>query len=309
MIETLIAIIALTLSAGTPLVLAGLGELVTEKSGVLNLGVEGMMLMGAVSAVIATLAFQNPWIGIVVGGLAGLLMALLFAVVALTLQANQVATGLALTIFGVGLSAFIGRPYEGKSLGELAPRSLNIAGLGDLPVLGPILFSQNLMVYLSLLLFLAVAWFLYSTKAGLALRAIGDAPDSANAIGYRVIGVRYLATAFGGFMAGLGGAYLSVIYTPTWVEGMVAGRGWIAVALVVFATWRPFRVVLGAFLFGGVTQAQLQAQALGVDLPTELLSSLPYLATIVVLVLISRNPDLVRLNAPNSLGNPFSGKS
>ncbi|MEZ5649266.1 MAG: ABC transporter permease [Burkholderiaceae bacterium] len=309
MTDTLIAIVALTLSAGTPLVLAGLGELVTEKSGVLNLGVEGMMLVGAVIAVIATLASGNPWLGIVAGGLAGTGMALLFAVVALSLQANQVATGLALTILGVGLSAFIGRPYEGTALGELAPGALAFGGLSELPVLGPILFSQNLMVYLSMLAFAAVAWFLYKTKPGLALRAIGDAPASANAIGYRVIRIRYLATAFGGFMAGLGGAYLSVIYTPGWVEGMVAGRGWIALALVVFATWRPLRVLLGAWLFGGVTQAQLQAQALGADVPTELMSSLPYLATVIVLVLISRNPDLVRLNAPQSLGRPFQARS
>ncbi|MEZ5729764.1 MAG: ABC transporter permease [Burkholderiaceae bacterium] len=307
MSDVMIAMLALTLSAGTPLVLAALGELVTERSGVLNLGVEGMMLVGAVAAVAGSLAFDSAWAGIAIGALAGGAMASVFVLVALGLRANQVATGLALTIFGTGLSAFWGKAYEGASLGALAPRALELGALSGLPLLGPVVFSQNAMVYASLLAWAAISVFLFRTKAGLALRAIGESPEAARAIGYRVLGIRAAATVFGGLMAGLGGAYLSVVYTPTWSEGMVAGRGWIALALVVFATWRPGRVLLGAWLFGGVTQAQLQAQGLGIDLPAELLSSLPYVATIVVLVLISRNPDLVRLNAPASLGRPYGG--
>ena len=304
--DLLVAMLALTLSAGTPLVFAGLGELVAEKAGVLNLGVEGMMLVGAVAAVAATLASGSATLGFAAGALAGAVLALAFAVVALSLRASQVATGLALTILGVGLSAFWGKRYEGIPLGALAPGPLELGALADVPVLGPSLFRQNALVYLSLLAFVLITLFLYRTKAGLALRAIGESPESAHAIGFRVLRIRYLATLFGGAMAGVGGAYLSVVYTPTWVEGMVAGRGWIALALVVFATWRPARVLVGAYLFGGVTQAQLQGQALGVSLPSELMSSLPYLATIVVLVLISRDPALVRLNAPAALGRPFS---
>jgi simple sugar transport system permease protein len=301
--DVLSPILIATLAAGTPLVFAALGELVTEKSGVLNLGVEGMMLVGAIAGFAATVATGNVWAGVAAGVAAGAAMSLVFAVLTLTLQANQVAAGLALSIFGVGLSAFAGKPYESVAL--TAPQPLHIPGLSDIPVLGPVLFSHQPLVYLSWVLFGVVSWFLYRTRPGLVLRAVGESPASANAIGYPAIGIRYLATLFGGAMAGVGGAFLSIMYTPMWVENMVAGRGWIALALVVFATWRPGRVLIGAYLFGGVTITQFFAQGAGAAIASQLLSSLPYLATIVVLVLISRNPNVIRLNAPVSLGKSY----
>lgn len=303
MTETLIAIFAAAVAAGTPIVFAALGELITEKSGVLNLGVEGMMLVGAVAGFAGTVATGNPWIGILAGMAAGAAMALIFAILTLQLMANQVASGLALTLFGVGFSAFVGKPLESISLGSQAVWSIPL--LADIPLLGPVLFRQHLLVYVSWGLFVALSWFLYRSRAGLILRSVGESPEAAHAIGYRVIAIRYLATLFGGAMAGLGGAYLAEFYTPMWVEGMVAGRGWIALALVVFATWRPARVLLGAYLFGGVTIAQFFAQGAGWQVPSQLLSALPYLATIVVLVLISRNVATIRLNSPVSLGRPY----
>jgi general nucleoside transport system permease protein len=301
--DTLIAILAAAIAAGTPLVFAALGELVTEKSGVLNLGVEGMMLVGAMAGFAATVASGNPWLGILAGMAAGAAMALIFAVLTLQLMANQVAAGLALTLFGVGLSAFVGKPLESIALGSQQTWDLPL--LGDIPLLGPVLFRHHALVYASWVLFVALSWFLYRSRAGLVLRSIGESPESAHAIGYRVIAIRYLATLFGGAMAGLGGAYLAEFYTPMWVEGMVAGRGWIALALVVFATWRPGRVLLGAYLFGGVTIAQFFAQGAGLAIPSQFLSALPYLATILVLVLISRDASIIRLNAPVSLGRPY----
>jgi ABC-type uncharacterized transport system permease subunit len=303
MMDALVPILVATLAAGTPLVFAALGELVVEKSGVLNLGVEGMMLCGAIAGFAATVASGSIWIGVLAGMAAGAATSLVFAVLTLTLQANQVAAGLALSIFGVGLSAFVGKPFESVALPS--PQAFGIPGLADIPLLGPVLFAQQPLVYLSWALFGLVSWFLYRTRPGLVLRAVGESPTSANAIGYPVIGIRYLATLFGGAMAGVGGAYLSVIYTPMWVENMTAGRGWIALALVVFATWRPGRVLVGAYLFGGVTIAQFFAQGAGAAIASQLLSSLPYLATIVVLVLISRNPTVIRLNAPVSLGKSY----
>ena len=301
--ETLVAILAAAIAAGTPIVFAALGELVTEKSGVLNLGVEGMMLVGAVAGFAATAASGNPWLGVLAGMAAGMAMALLFAVLALQLMANQVAAGLALTLFGVGLSAFVGKPLESISLGSQEIWAIPL--LADIPLLGPVLFRHHLLVYVSWALLGAICWFLYRSRAGLVLRSIGESPESAHAIGYRVIAIRYLATLFGGAMAGLGGAYLAEFYTPMWAEGMIAGRGWIALALVVFATWRPARVLLGAYLFGGVTIAQFFAQGAGLALPSQFLSALPYLATILVLVLISRDAAIIRLNAPVSLGRSY----
>lgn len=303
MSQTLVAILAAALAAGTPIVFAALGELITEKSGVLNLGVEGMMLVGAVAGFAATAATSNPWLGILAGMAAGTVMALIFAVLTLQLMANQVASGLALTLFGVGFSAFVGKPLESVSLGSQGVWAVPL--LSDIPVLGPVLFQHHLLVYCSWGLFAAISWFLYRSRAGLVLRAVGESPDSAHAIGYPVIAIRYLATLFGGAMAGLGGAYLAEFYTPMWVEGMVAGRGWIALALVVFATWRPARVLFGAYLFGGVTIAQFFAQGAGLQVPSQFLSALPYLATIVVLVLISRNISTIRLNSPVSLGQSY----
>jgi len=296
-------LLVLTLAAGTPLVFAALGELVTEKSGVLNLGVEGMMLVGAVAAFAVAATTRNPWLGVAAGVLAGAALSLVFAVITLSLMANQVASGLALSLFGVGLSAFVGLPYVSIVIDGLKP--LSISGLSDLPLVGKLLFGHNPLVYLSFLLFVAIQWFLYRTRPGLVVRAVGESPQSAHAIGYPVVRIRYLAVLFGGACSGLGGAYLAVAYTPLWVEGMTAGRGWIALALVVFATWKPWRVLAGAYLFGGVTLAQFQAQALGVEMPSQVLSMLPYLATIVVLALISRDAITIRLNAPASLGKPF----
>lgn len=301
--DQLAQLVALTLAAGTPLVYAALGELVTEKSGVLNLGVEGMMLVGAVAAFAVAATTQNPWLGVLAGMAAGAALSAVFAVLALTLLSNQVATGLALSLFGIGLSAFVGLEYVAVVIEGIPP--VAISGLSDLTLVGTLLFAHNPLVYLSLALFALVQWFLYRTRAGLVLRAVGESPQSAHAIGYPVVAIRYAAVVFGGACSGLAGAYLSVAYTPLWVEGMVAGRGWIALALVVFATWRPWRVLAGAYLFGGVTLAQFQAQALGLDVPSQFLSMLPYLATIAVLAIISRDAATIRLNAPASLGKPF----
>jgi general nucleoside transport system permease protein len=301
--EQVATLVALTLAGGTPLVFAALGELVTEKSGVLNLGVEGMMLVGAVVAFIVAAATREPWLGAVAGTAAGAATSAIFGVLTLSLMANQVATGLALSLFGVGLSAFIGKPYVSEMIAGIQP--LSIPFLSDLPVLGKLLFAHSPFVYLSLLLCALVHGFLYRTRAGLLMRAVGESAASAHALGYPVIAIRYLAVLFGGACAGLGGAYMAVAYTPLWSEGMTAGRGWIALALVVFATWKPVRVLLGAYLFGGVTLVQFQAQAMGVAVPSQFLSMLPYLATIVVLTIISRDAVAIRLNAPASLGKPF----
>jgi len=301
--DHLAQLIVLTLAAGTPLVYAALGELVTEKSGVLNLGVEGMMLVGAVTSFIVAATTHSPWLGVIAGMAAGAALSLIFGVLTLSLMANQVASGLALSLFGVGLSAFVGLSYVSVVITPITPLTLPV--LTELPVVGKLLFGHNPLVYLSLLLFLAVHWFLYRTRAGLVVRAVGESPQSAHAIGYPVARIRYLAVMFGGACAGLGGAYMAVAYTPLWVEGMTAGRGWIALALVVFATWKPWRILAGAYLFGGVTLAQFQAQGMGVDIPSQYLSMLPYLATIVVLAIISRDAATIRLNAPASLGKPF----
>lgn len=261
------------------------------------------MVVGALCAFIVAAETGYLWLATLVGALAGALMALIFGFITLSLMANQVATGLALTIFGVGLSAFVGQAYTSVALDGI--KNLSIPVLSSIPILGKLLFSYNILVYLAFAAFVAITWFLYKTRAGLVLRAVGESPASAHALGYRVIRIRYFAVLFGGAMAGLAGAYLSLAYTPLWAEGMTAGRGWIALALVVFATWRPGRVLLGALLFGGVTIAQFHAQGLGVELPSQFLSMLPYLATIVVLVLISRDAGVIRLNAPASLGQPW----
>lgn len=294
-----------TVVAGTPLIIVALGLLVNERAGVLNLGAEGMMAMGAVAAFAVTHHSGNPWLGVLAGMGAAMLVALIFGFLTLTLQANQVAAGLALSIFGVGLSAFIGKPFESIALPAVPP--IRIPFIADLPLIGEALYNQQALVYLSWALFWAVVWFLYRSRAGLVLRAVGESPASAHAIGHPVIRIRYLAVLFGGAMAGMGGAFLSVFYTPMWVEGMVAGRGWIALALVVFATWRPLRVMIGAYLFGGVmiTQLFIQGSGLQLDFPAQFLSSLPYWATIVVLVVISRNANTIRLNSPLSLGKPY----
>ena len=301
----LTSILFATVVAGTPLIIVALGELITEKAGVLNLGAEGTMSVGAVAAFAVVHHTGNPALGVLAGMAAGMLMSLCFAFSALTLVANQVASGLALSIFGIGLAAFVGKPYESVALASVAPWKIPL--LHRIPVLGPALFEQQALVYFSWMLMAAVAWFLYRSRAGLILRAVGESPVAAHSIGYPVVRIRYQAVLFGGAMAGLGGAFLSVFYTPMWVEGMVAGRGWIALALVVFATWRPLRVMAGAYLFGGcmVTQMFVQGSGMHLNLPAQFLSALPYAATILVLVLISRNRGTIRLNSPASLGQPF----
>ena len=301
--DTAAAVLVSMMAAATPLLYAALGELVTEKSGVLNLGVEGMMITGAVTAFAAATITGSSALGIVAGAGAATALSLIFAVLTLSLVANQVATGLALTIFGIGLSALIGQGYVGTPLDALP--SLDIPGISDITFIGPVLFGHDFLIYFSFVMVGAVAWFLYRTRAGLVLRAVGESHDAAHAIGYPVIAIRYLAVAFGGAMAGLGGAYLSVAYTPMWIENMTAGRGWIALALVVFATWRPGRVLLGAYLFGGVTILQLHGQGFGLGVASQIFSMLPYLATILVLVLISSDRALIRLNAPADIGRIF----
>jgi len=290
-------------TAATPLLIAAIGELVVERSGVLNLGVEGMMVMGAVCGFGAAFVTGSPWIGVGAGILAGAAMAALFALLTLGIAANQVATGLALTLLGLGLSGMIGEPFVGRS-GTKMP-VLDIPVLSDLPLVGRLVFGQDPIFYASILLVIGVSWFLFGTRAGLTLRSVGDNHNSAHALGIPVLRYRVLAVLFGGACAGLAGAHLSLVYTPQWVENMSAGRGWIALALVVFASWRPWRVVAGAYLFGAVSIGQLHAQALGFGIPSQFLSALPYLATIVVLVLISRNRRLTLINTPACLGQPF----
>ncbi len=285
MSEPILLAILTIITAATPLVFAAIGELVVEKSGVLNLGVEGMMLVGAVCGFTAVHATGSATLGVLAGMVAGMVMALIFAFLTLHLQSSQVATGLALTIFGIGASA--------------------VPILSDIPVLGRVLFNHDILVYGSILLVVAVSWFLSRTRAGLVLRAVGDSHDAAHALGYPVIRVRYLATLFGGACAGLAGAYLSMAYAPMWVENMSAGRGWIALALVVFASWQPSRLLFGAYLFGGISILQLHGQASGINIPSQLMSMLPYLATIIVLVLISRDHGRIRRNAPASIGKAF----
>ena len=304
MIEHLIPILVGTLAAATPLIFAGLGELVAERTGVINLGVEGMMLVGAIAGFAAAAETgYGAAAGLPAGAVAGALTALIFAFFALSLAANQAACGLALTIFGVGLSAFIGQSYISYSLPGLKPIAIPL--LSDIPLLGPVLFKQDAVVYLSIVAYAGVAWTLSKTRLGLLLKAVGESPEAAHAIGYPVILIRFGAVAFGGAMAGIAGAYLSTVYTPLWVQNMSAGRGWIAVALVVFATWKPTRLLLGAYLFGFVTILQFHAQGLGIMLPVQFLAALPYVATIVVLVIITRDRRLLQNNLPASLGKPF----
>ncbi|QRM55481.1 ABC transporter permease [Sinorhizobium sp. BG8] len=297
------AILLTVVTAATPLVLAAIGELVTERAGVLNLGVEGMMIMGAVLAFAATQATGSPYVGIVAGIAGGALFSLLFGFLTLTLVANQVATGLALTILGLGVSGQIGESYVGVSGIKLPPISIPL--LSEIPYLGPLLFRQDLIFYMSIALVIGVNWFLFRSRTGLKIRAIGDSHASAHALGIGVIRMRYIGVMFGGACAGLAGAQLSLVYTPQWVENMSAGRGWIALALVVFASWRPWRLLAGGYLFGAVSISQLHAQALGLGIPSQFLSALPYAATIIVLVLISHNRRMTLINTPASLGKPF----
>ena len=298
-----VLLVASLMVASTPILLAAIGEMVVEKAGVLNLGVEGMMIVGAICGFAIAVETGSPAVGFVAAALGGALLSMLFGVLTQFLLSNQVATGLALTLFGLGLSSLMGQSYVG--IKPPSTDKLDIPILSDVPVLGPMLFSHDLMVYLSLALVAGVWAFLKFTRGGLILRAVGESHDAAHALGYNVIFVRLAAIAFGGACAGLGGAYLSLVRVPQWTEGMTAGAGWIALAIVVFASWRAGRVLLGAYLFGGITVLQLSLQAAGVAIPVELLSMSPYLITILVLVIISSDRNRAALNAPASLGRSF----
>jgi simple sugar transport system permease protein len=297
------AIILSVIAASTPLLLAAAGELVVERSGVLNLGVEGMMIMGAACGFAGAWLTGSTLLGALFGIGAGAALSVVFALLTLGLAVNQVATGLALTILGIGLSGLIGAGFVGQRIVP-APQ-LYVPALTDLPYLGRILFGQDAFVYFSVGLVAAIWWFLYRTRAGLVLRAIGDNHTSAHALGYPVLKIRFLAVLFGGACAGLAGAYLPLAYTPFFIPGMTAGRGWIALALVVFSSWLPARLAAGAYLFGAVTILQLHAQGLGLGIPSQLMSSLPYIATVIVLVLISRARGHAGSAAPASLGLVF----
>ena len=294
-----------TIRTGTPLLIVALGELVCEKSGVLNLGQEGMMLMGAVVGFIAAFHSDSVTAGFLFAMLAGVAMSLLFGFIAMQLNANQVASGLALTILGTGLSGFIGLSYVGQSLPGLA--ELHIPLLSSIPFIGRVLFSHDLLVYLSIALAVAIYYFFKSTRGGLIVKAVGESPESAQALGLPVLKVRYLAIVFGGAMAGLAGGYLSLVYTPLWADNMTAGRGWIALALVVFASWRVERAIIGAYLFGFMSIMHLILQGFEVSISANLLATLPYVVTVVVLVFLSKNQARIKLFAPVSLGKPFHG--
>ncbi len=301
--EGLALLLAATLNAGTVLAIAGLGLLINERAGIVNLGAEGMMLVAAMAGFGTVVMTGSDALGFLAGAAAGAALAALFGVLVIWLNANQYATGLALSLFGAGFSAFAGIRFTQEKLPERA--SFDIPGLAELPFIGPALFKQHPMVYLAIVLTIGLSWFLYRSRAGLVLRAVGESPEAAHALGYPVRRIRLASVMLGGALCGLAGAYVSLIYTPLWVEGMIAGKGWIALALTTFATWRPARLLLGAYLFGGVTMLQFHLQGQGVDVPSQFLSMLPYLATIVVLVLISRNANFIRVNMPASLGKPF----
>ncbi len=301
--DSLALLLAATFNAGTILALAGLGLLINERAGIVNLGAEGMMLVAAIAGFAATVTTGSATLGLLAGAAAGGLMAAVFGWMVIWLNTNQVATGLALSLFGGGFSAFVGVNFVQARIGQRP--DFHVPFLTDLPFVGPALFRQHPMVYLAVALAFGLAWFLYRSRAGLVLRAVGESPESAHALGYPVRRIRLAAVVAGGALCGVAGAYISTVYTPLWVEGMVAGKGWIALALTTFATWRPGRLLLGAYLFGGVTMLQFHLQGQGVEIPSQFLSMLPYVATIVVLVLISRNAAWIRANMPASLGKPF----
>lgn len=301
--ESLALLLAATLNAGTVLAFAGLGLLINERAGIVNLGAEGMMLVAAIAGYATAVHSGSDTLAFAAGAAAGAVLAAAFGAMVIWLNANQYASGLALSLFGVGFSAFAGIGYTQQKLTERP--HFAIPWLSDIPFIGPAFFRQHPMVYVAIALTAALAWFLYRSRAGLVLRAVGESPESAHALGYPVRRIRLAAVMVGGALCGISGAYISVVYTPLWVEGMVAGKGWIALALTTFATWRPARVLLGAYLFGGVTMLQFALQGEGVQMPSQVLTMLPYVATIVVLVLISRNASFIRINMPASIGKPF----
>jgi simple sugar transport system permease protein len=303
-LQMVLATLSATIKAGTPLLYVTLGEILAERSGILNLGLEGMMLIGAMVGYLICFLTGNPWIGVLVATLAGGAVALIHAFLVITLRAQQVVSGLALTMFGAGLSGFLGKVVIGVPIANYL-KPVTVPLLGSIPYLGEIFFQQDALVYISYLLIpLAVFW-IYRTRPGLHLRAVGENPATADAMGINVYGVRYLYTFLGGCLAGLGGAYLSLAYTPVWLENMTAGRGWIAIALVIFAAWDPFKALLGSYLFGLVDAVQFRLQAVGVAVPSFFLNMTPYLATILVLIFATRETLRRRLGAPAALGLPY----
>ncbi len=301
--DTYALLLAATLHAGTVLAIASLGLLINEKAGVINLGAEGMMLCAGIAGFATVVHTGSDSLGLMAGFAAGAALASLLGVLVIWLNTNPYATGLALSLFGGGLSAFLGTPYVQAKLPERLQFSVPV--LSDLPWIGPAFFQHHPMVYAVLVFTLTLIWFLDRTRAGLIVRSVGESPAAAHALGYPVRSIRMLAVVTGGGLCGLAGAYVSIVYTPLWVEGMIAGKGWIALALTTFATWRPARVLLGAYLFGGVTMLQFHLQASGVEVPSQWLSMLPYLATIGVLAVMSRRPAWIKLHMPLSLGKPF----
>ncbi len=301
----LAALVSASMNAGTPLLLAALGLLLNERAGVLNLGAEGMMLIAAVAGFATAVTTGSATLGLAAGAVAGMVTAWFFSWFVVYLNTNQYATGLALSLFGLGFSAFAGQSFVGNSLIKTPVEGIPF--LNKIPFLGEALFSHHPLVYIAIALAVVLNLWLDRTRAGLTLRAVGESPESAHALGTPVRRIRVLSLVAGGALCGLAGAYLSVVYTPLWVEGMVAGRGWIALALTVFATWRPLRTVAGAYLFGGATMLQFHLQGVGVDIPSQILTMLPYLATVVVLAVMSRNIEWLRVNMPASLGKPFHG--
>jgi simple sugar transport system permease protein len=301
--DTYALLLAATLHAGTVLALASLGLLINEKAGVINLGAEGMMLCAALAGFATVVHTGSDALGLIAGMGVGAALALLLGVLVVGLNTNPYATGLALSLFGAGVSAFLGTPYVQARLPERLQFAVPV--LGDVPWIGPALFQHHPMVYAVVALTLSLMWWLDRTRSGLVLRSVGESPEAAHALGYPVRTIRLMAVCAGGGLCGLAGAYVSIVYTPLWVEGMIAGKGWIALALTTFATWRPARVLLGAYLFGGVTMLQFHWQASGIELSSQWLSMLPYLATIVVLALMSRQPGWMKAHMPLSLGRPF----
>jgi simple sugar transport system permease protein len=302
-VETVAITIASILSSATILALAGLGLLINEKAGLLNLGAEGMMLCAALAGFAMVFYTGNNTLGFISGMLAGALLASIYGFLVVFLNTQQTVTGLSLTIFGSGLAAFLGSRFTGQQI-EI-PVSFSIPFLGDIPFLGMAIFSLHPMAYIAILLILVSIWFLYQTRTGLILRAVGESPETAYTLGYPVRGIRLLAVLTGGALCGLAGAYLSIIHNSFWVEGITGGRGWIALALIPFSTWRPTRLGLGAIVFATVTVMAFEIQAIGIDIPIQLLNASPYMATIIVLVVISRNANWIRVNKPDSLGKPF----
>ncbi len=303
MLDLLVFVLAGTLAAATPLIFAAMGELVVEKSGVLNLSIEGMMATGAATGFVMAKVSGSAIVGFASAALASALLSLVFALLTVGFLANQVAAGLAVGILGLGVSVLIGKNYEGTTISPI--EKIDLGALSELPLLGKVIFAQDPMVYVSIASVIAITYLLKRTKLGLIIRAVGESPDAANSIGYPVVLVRTCAIMFGGAMAGIGGAHLTLSYTPLWAEGLVAGRGWIVVALVVFGTWQAPRIAIGAYLFGAVSLIELFVQGQGFAIPSQLMSAMPYIITIVVLAIISRNPRVVRLNHPASLGIPY----